>query len=81
MKIELSEQTKTALLGKVVGMMQEGDRTYLTFDRITVDPTAGKVDYFYGGKHIFTMHCEHVPPGAVLTVTGIEGRMEANLTS
>ena len=80
-QFSLSPQLKDELLGKIPGVVQEGQDVYFQYDRITIDPYSGKVEFFYKGKHMFSMYGPVLTPGDVMTLSGVEGRMAAHLVS
>lgn len=61
--------------------VRENDTTFMQFDQIVIRPTLNQVDieFYWQGKHSFTMNSEPIMVGQSLTLTGITGKMAVAL--
>lgn len=81
MKVNLSREIKEHILDGLPAaspIEKVFNDTFLRFDSFTVDNK--EVSFKYGGRTVFTLSHEADLTNAVLTVTGIEGKMPIGIS-
>ncbi len=74
--VHIDQKLKAVMLGIIPGVLNHDGKSYLQYDRVTVDTVTGRVSFFWQGQPMFYQEPTHFVAGDSITITGIDGKMQ-----